>query len=99
MVGPGIERGMRVLALSVASLLGCSSYEQCNPVRAEDLAALPLELSQTGLFVPGSEALAPGVRPYAPAFELWSDGATKRRWIWLPSGAAIDSSDVDDWKF
>jgi hypothetical protein len=30
---------------------------------------------------------------------LWTDGATKRRWISLPPGTAIDASDPDAWVF
>ena len=36
---------------------------------------------------------------YTPQYPLWSDGATKRRWIRLPPGAAIDASDPDAWVF
>jgi len=34
---------------------------------------------------------------YQPRFELWANGATKRRWIQLPAGAKIDTSDMDHW--
>lgn len=83
----------------LASGLGCSAYEQCTVPSAGDLAALPAQLSESGLYRPGTTELAPGVRPYTPAFELWSDGAVKRRWIWLPPGTVIDTSDLDDWRF
>ncbi len=43
--------------------------------------------------------LAPGVLPFTPRFALWSDGSDKQRWIWLPEGQQIDSSDMDDWAF
>lgn len=57
-------------------------------------------LSQTGLYTDiASEELAPGVHPYAPQFELWTDGAEKRRWVYIPEGAQIDTSNTDDWKF
>ena len=36
---------------------------------------------------------------YAPKFQLWSDSATKKRWIYLPPGSQIDTSDMDFWKF
>jgi hypothetical protein len=39
------------------------------------------------------------VLPYRPQFELWSDGASKRRWISLPPGTRIDTSDMDSWEF
>jgi len=45
------------------------------------------------------ERLAQGVRPYAPRFALWSDGADKERFVFLPAGAAIDASDPDVWRF
>lgn len=37
--------------------------------------------------------------PYAPSYELWSDAADKARWIRLPAGAKIDSTDMDHWQF
>jgi len=58
----------------------------------------PALLSETGLFVDG-ETLSEGVRSYTPRFELWSDGADKRRWIYLPPGESIDTSDMDYWEF
>ncbi len=53
-----------------------------------------------GLYV-GDECttLAPGVRPYHPRYGLWSDGADKERFVYLPAGATIDSSDPDRWGF
>lgn len=79
---------------------GCASYRRCSPPPPALLEALPARLSETGLFTAlGGDALAPGVRAYAPRFQLWSDGASKRRWVWLPDGQRIDSSDMDDWAF
>jgi mono/diheme cytochrome c family protein len=60
----------------------------------------PPLLSETGLFADiASETLGPGVRPFQPQYVLWSDGATKRRWVFLPDGAKIDTSDMDFWRF
>src|SRR6478609_2554709 len=59
----------------------------------------PLLLSQTGLYASDMTTLAPGVRPFEPRFALWSDQATKRRWIWLPDGEQIDTTDMDYWVF
>jgi hypothetical protein len=53
---------------------------------------LPARLSETGLY-------AQGVQTFSPQHPLWSDGATKRRWILLPPGAAVDASNVDAWEF
>lgn len=88
-----------VLALS-ALAASCSDYRQCAPVDDEALSAVPSRLSETGLFRDAAtRALADGVLPYAPQFELWSDGADKQRWIALPPGAVIDTSDPDAWQF
>lgn len=57
-------------------------------------------LSQTGLYADvASETLAPRVKEYKPQFELWTDGAAKRRWIFLPEGATIDTTYTDEWQF
>ncbi|MBL8344135.1 MAG: hypothetical protein JNN03_01755 [Rubrivivax sp.] len=67
------------------------------------LQAQPAKLSQTGLFTPVApgaiERLAPGLIAFTPQYALWSDGATKRRWLKLPPGAAIDARDADAWRF
>jgi mono/diheme cytochrome c family protein len=39
------------------------------------------------------------VREYAPEYVLWTDGATKRRWVYLPDGATIDTSSMDFWTY
>jgi hypothetical protein len=67
-----------------------------------DVAAgqLPSELSCTGLYTDlAQKQVAPDVRPFTPAHELWSDGAAKQRWIHLPEGTQIDNSIADDWQF
>lgn len=60
----------------------------------------PKTLSRTGLFADlKTEQLGPGVREYQPKYTLWSDGATKRRWLYLPAGAQIDTTDMDYWVY
>jgi hypothetical protein len=60
----------------------------------------PMKLSETGLFEDmATEALAVGVMPYEPRYTLWSDGSTKRRWLYLPEGTQIDTSHMDAWQF
>lgn len=46
-----------------------------------------------------AEEKAPWVRPFAPQYPLWTDGADKRRTISLPAGSKIDASDPDAWQF
>jgi hypothetical protein len=62
-------------------------------------AGEPGDLASTGLYKDGSTQLAAGVREYRPAYALWSDGAAKRRFLLLPDGEQIDTSDVDHWVF
>jgi hypothetical protein len=77
---------------------------------AED-AALPADCSDTeqnlpadvfciGLYVGRNTNRHPGdVHSYTPGVTLWSDGAQKQRYLSLPAGAQIDTSDMDVWKF
>ncbi len=60
--------------------------------RADDGRGLPQRLSDTGL----SSA---DVVPFSPQYPLWSDGAAKRRWIYLPPGTSIDAARPDAWEF
>lgn len=95
---------MSALRWTLIFISGCAScspaFRDCPPIADQQLAALPARLSETGLFADlGSETLADGVQLFAPRFELWSDGAAKRRWIYLPPGAQIDTADPDAWNF
>ena len=57
-------------------------------------------LSQTGLYSDfASRKLAAGIFTYVPRYQLWSDGAEKTRWLGLPPGTQIDTSDLDNWVF
>lgn len=57
-------------------------------------------LSELCLFEDTStRRLRSDVVEFAPAHALWTDGAQKRRWIRLPAGTQIDSSDMDHWQF
>jgi hypothetical protein len=62
--------------------------------------AYPRLLSQTGLFSDIKKGtLADGVRYFEPRYVLWSDGATKRRWLHVPKGEHIDTSNMDFWTY
>ena len=57
-------------------------------------------LFATGLCVDHAcTQIAGGVVPYTPQFPLWADTASKRRWIYLPPGTQIDTTDMDHWVF
>ena len=79
---------------------GNADFEECAEPSEASLAALPHSLSEAGLFEDMTkETLASGVKPFEPRFKLWSDGATKRRWISIPTGQKIDTSDMEQWRF
>jgi hypothetical protein len=57
-------------------------------------------LSETGLYSDiDSKRVAPDLRAFEPAHALWADSADKRRWLRLPAGQQIDTSDMDHWQF
>lgn len=69
------------------------SFSDRDGVRA------PARLSNTGLYADiASETLAPDVNLYTPRFPVWADGAEKRRWAYLPPGAAILTEDMNAWE-
>jgi hypothetical protein len=62
--------------------------------------AMPEHLRDTGLYADVSMShLRADVLPFSPQYPLWSDGATKRRWIQLPAGSSIDATRPDAWEF
>lgn len=81
------------LPLPLAGLAGL----QAN---ASPLADAPPTLHETGLFAsPNSLDIDPAHLGFSPQYPLWTDGASKRRWISLPPGQTIDASDSDAWDF
>ncbi len=59
-----------------------------------------VELRCAGLYSDwASKTVAPGIQPYTPGLQLWSDGAIKTRWVQLPAGQPIDTSNMDEWTF
>lgn len=70
--------------------------------------AMPPNLSDTGLFVTGAGGAfsptgavtpASGLLPYDVITPLWSDGASKYRWINLPPGKQIGFDPTGGWTF
>jgi hypothetical protein len=95
------KNGAGLLACAVAlSTAACGRYWVCDEVDEDRVLLAPERLSETGLFTDiERESLAPGVRAYTPRFELWSDGAEKRRFWRLPPDTRIDTSEMDSWVF
>jgi len=82
---------------------GCGDdddFRECAPPSASSMAKLPPLLSDAGLFSDmEDETLHDRVWLFEPRFPLWTDGAKKRRWLSIPKGTSIDTSDMDDWRF
>lgn len=74
--------------------LACAGWQRAA------VAAPPRRLAETGLFIEDSNSIVrDGVMAFSPQYPLWSDGAAKRRWIWLPPGTSIDAGRPDAWEF
>lgn len=65
------------------------------------LGVMPASLKATGLFpaLPDWTQHAPGLREYAPDPALWSDGMEKQRFLLLPKGTKIDTTNRKQWVF
>lgn len=92
---------LMALALGAIATPACSNLVvgRCAEPSSARLAMEPQRLSETGLFVDGSDNLGANVVAYRPRFELWNDGASKRRWVYVPPGTRIDTRDMDAWQF
>lgn len=61
---------------------------------------MPETLAATGLCVDAAcTQIAPGIYPFTPRYELYSDTATKKRWIYLPPDTQINTANMDAWEF
>lgn len=87
----------------VASDAGNGGAAGCDASSADALpvtSSAPRTLAETGLFSSTAPLeVAPNVRHYVPKYPLWSDGAEKDRFVYIPSCSTIDTSDMDHWKF
>jgi len=61
---------------------------------------MPATLFDTGLCVDRAcTQISPGIATYTPHYPLWADAASKHRWMQLPPGGKIDTTDPDHWVF
>jgi hypothetical protein len=95
------ERGPQEQASGDGAHAGAAGASGSPGAGGEATDSPPAWLSEARLYtnLADGEALAPGVVEYRPLFELWADGAEKRRFLFLPSGGVIDTSDMDYWVF
>jgi hypothetical protein len=82
------------LALALALLTSAEAIAQVAAAKP------PEALQDTGLYADfATLQVDPKHLQFSPQYPLWTDGATKHRWISLPPGTAIDGSDPDAWIF
>jgi len=90
-------------ALTVCVAVGCGSGAPAMTAEPPPVAyPRPVyeSLSQTGLFDdPVTQRVTTQAMVFEPTYRLWSDAATKRRWVRLPSGTRIQTADMDHWVF
>ena len=81
---------------SVASLdVGDAEAPDTTPVFTG-----PRTLAETGLYSDfAARTLARDVIPYDVRYQLWADGADKGRYLRIPPGTMVDTSDMDSWSF
>ena len=92
--------GRRSAALTSSALLVVvNTAPAFSEVLLPDSSA-PSSLADTGLYQdPATLRIDAHHLEFSPQYPLWTDGATKRRWVSLPVGTAIDGSDPENWKF
>jgi hypothetical protein len=90
------------VSAATAALLACGGAGTEAPAPPPGPYARPAYtlLSETGLFSDlAALKVGPGTLAFEPTHKLWSDAAAKRRWVRLPRGTQIDTSDMDHWVF
>ena len=85
-------------ALDGAALATAEIYDPASQLDCS--SPLPQRLACTGLYSNwATRTISPTARAFDPGLHLWSDGATKRRWIEIPPGTRITTSDMNEWTF
>ena len=97
----GCDDGGGMAGLEAVDSLGATSACPSLPAAASTVPTTPpASLLATGLYCDvASQSVAPGVKAFRPKYVLWSDGAAKSRWVYLPPGTQIDATDLDHWSF
>jgi mono/diheme cytochrome c family protein len=86
------------LVIVIAAAVAIDGGARVRVTAAESTLRAPARLSETGLYVRDG-VIDERNRPFTPQYPLWSDGATKKRWVLLPPGTTIDARDDSAWEF
>jgi hypothetical protein len=79
---------------------GDDGSASARPTPDCDAGVAPVALACTHLYSDWTQlTLAPDVQAFTPGATMWADGADSSRWIWLPPGSTIDTTDPNNWVF
>jgi mono/diheme cytochrome c family protein len=89
----------RAAAIALAVVwAGAVSVSARRAAPVDAALSAPRHLADTGLYAPGRfGTIDDRNRAFSPQYPLWSDGAAKTRWVFLPPGSTIDTSDPAEW--
>ena len=96
----GPDAAAEAATVSVPAVVPPALPADCPPI----FDPLPRTLSCTGLYgAAGTASVEKAVhsanRAFAPGSALWTDGADKLRWIALPEGRQVDTTNPNGWVF
>jgi hypothetical protein len=90
---------MKIVITAVAAALFVSIVRATAAETEAQTPVAPRFLSQTGLYADAAKLkIDRRNRTFSPQYPLWSDGATKRRWVRLPEGSKINVADLNNWE-
>ena len=93
---------MSTALLAGAATAGCSSGTN-HPATLSCIppdTGLPTDVFCLGLYANHDQnQVSHEVTPYTPGIVLWSDGAEKHRYLYLPPGTQINTANMDVWQF
>lgn len=86
-------------AILLTAVLSTAGLEAAGQDTEATAPVAPRFLSETGLYSNvATLEIDSRNRTFSKQYPLWSDGATKRRWVRLPVGSQINVADLQKWE-